>query len=223
MAPTEILARQHLDFARAAGRGRRHPARAAHRPGQGRRARREARGAGGGRDRDRGRHPRAFPAGRRLPRSPARRGRRAAPLRCAPAHGSRRQGQAADILAMTATPIPRSLALAQYGDMDLSVLDEMPPGRQPIETALISSARTSEVIEHLAAPSRWPAGLLGLPAGRRIRDGGDDRRRGALRAPAARSASRWSGLVHGQLPPARRTPPWRISSAAAPACWSRPR
>lgn len=60
------------------------------------------------------------------------------------------KGQAVDVLVMTATPIPRSLALATYGDMDVSVLDEKPAGRKPISTALISSARIDEVVARLA-------------------------------------------------------------------------
>ena len=54
-------------------------------------------------------------------------------------------------LAMTATPIPRTLTLAQYGEMDVSRLDEMPPGRQAIDTVVISTERTGEVIDRLAA------------------------------------------------------------------------
>ena len=59
------------------------------------------------------------------------------------------KGQVTDVLVMTATPIPRSLALAQYGDMDVSVLDEKPPGRKPITTALVSTERMEEVVERL--------------------------------------------------------------------------
>jgi ATP-dependent DNA helicase RecG len=59
------------------------------------------------------------------------------------------------LLVMTATPIPRTLTLTHYGEMDVSRLDEMPPGRQPIETRVISDERLAEVIDglgrHLAA------------------------------------------------------------------------
>ncbi|MXP46804.1 ATP-dependent DNA helicase RecG [Altererythrobacter luteolus] len=50
-------------------------------------------------------------------------------------------------LAMTATPIPRTLTLAQYGEMDVSRLDEMPPGRQPIDTRVVAQERLADVVE----------------------------------------------------------------------------
>ena len=52
-----------------------------------------------------------------------------------------------DVLVMTATPIPRTLALTLYGDLDVSVIDEMPPGRTPIVTHRLSDDRSSEVWE----------------------------------------------------------------------------
>jgi len=53
------------------------------------------------------------------------------------------------MLVMTATPIPRTLTLSHYGEMDVSRLDEMPPGRQPIETRVIAGERLDEIAQAL--------------------------------------------------------------------------
>jgi ATP-dependent DNA helicase RecG len=58
-------------------------------------------------------------------------------------------GAAADTLVMSATPIPRSLALTIYGDLDLTVLDELPPGRQRIRTALRAADARARVYEFI--------------------------------------------------------------------------
>ena len=59
------------------------------------------------------------------------------------------KGDTPDILVMTATPIPRSLALAMYGDLELSVIDELPPGRQAIRTALRASTQLERIYKFL--------------------------------------------------------------------------
>ncbi|WP_339912597.1 ATP-dependent DNA helicase RecG [Sulfitobacter litoralis] len=114
-----------------------------------------------------------------------------------------RKGQAVDVLVMTATPIPRSLALAQYGDMDVSVLDEKPPGRKPIRTALIATDRMEEVVTRLRAAINegrqcyWVCPLVEesevsdlIAAEARFKH---------LRAALGEGVV---GLVHGQMPPA---------------------
>jgi ATP-dependent DNA helicase RecG len=104
------------------------------------------------------------------------------------------KGHAPDVLLMSATPIPRSLALTMYGDLDVSVLDERPPGRQPVTTVVRpESARekvfefataqldagrqvyvvyplieTSEKIELKAATAMYEALVTGSLAGRRV-------------------------------------------------------
>ena len=55
----------------------------------------------------------------------------------------------AHLLVMTATPIPRTLTLTQYGEMDVSRIDEMPPGRTPVDTRVISDERLPEVVDGL--------------------------------------------------------------------------
>ncbi len=58
-------------------------------------------------------------------------------------------------LMMTATPIPRTLAMTFYADLDVSVIDELPPGRQPVTTKLIADSRRDQVVENVG---RWVAG-----------------------------------------------------------------
>jgi ATP-dependent DNA helicase RecG len=59
------------------------------------------------------------------------------------------KGESPDVLLMSATPIPRSLALTLYGDLDLSMLDERPPGRQPITTALRRESGRARVFQFI--------------------------------------------------------------------------
>jgi len=112
------------------------------------------------------------------------------------------KGARADMLVMTATPIPRSLALAQYGDMDVSVLDEKPPGRKPVTTALVSQGRIDEVVDHLrralaeGRQAYWVCPLVEESEAVDLSSAEERFRR--LRAALGEGRV---GLVHGQMPP----------------------
>ncbi|KUJ81799.1 ATP-dependent DNA helicase RecG [Ruegeria profundi] len=115
------------------------------------------------------------------------------------------KGQGADVLVMTATPIPRSLALAQYGDMDVSVLDEKPPGRKPVKTAIVSTERMDEVVSHLRraiAEGRQCYWVCPLVDESEVSDlTAAEERFKRLRAILGEGTV---GLVHGQMPAAEK-------------------
>ena len=104
------------------------------------------------------------------------------------------------MLVMTATPIPRTLLLASHGEMDVSRLDEMPPGRQPIDTKVIAVERMDEVVaglgRHVAAGGQayWVCPLV------EETEAGDDAA-AESRAAALRLAfgEEKVGLVHGRM------------------------
>lgn len=111
------------------------------------------------------------------------------------------KGTATDVLVMTATPIPRSLEMAQYGDMDVSVLDEKPAGRKPISTAMISVARLDEVVARLRSAidqGRQCYWVCPLVDESEVSDlTAAEERFKALRAVLGEKDV---GLVHGQMP-----------------------
>jgi ATP-dependent DNA helicase RecG len=114
------------------------------------------------------------------------------------------KGEAVDVLVMTATPIPRSLALATHGDMDVSVLDEKPAGRKPIRTAMVSVERLDEVVDHLrkaVAEGRQAYWVCPLVEESEVVDyASAEERFRALRAALGDRV----GLVHGQMQPAEK-------------------
>ncbi|WP_420863541.1 ATP-dependent DNA helicase RecG [Algirhabdus cladophorae] len=115
------------------------------------------------------------------------------------------KAQAVDVLVMTATPIPRTLSLAQYGDMDVSILDEKPPGRKPIQTALVSTSRIDEVTQKLQgaiAEGRQAYWVCPLVEESEVVDMTAAQER--FKRLRARLGEGVVGLVHGQMPPAEK-------------------
>ncbi|MEW8978191.1 MAG: ATP-dependent DNA helicase RecG [Symbiobacterium sp.] len=111
-----------------------------------------------------------------------------------------------DVLVMTATPIPRTLALTLYGDLDVSVIDELPPGRRPVGTYWRPEAARRQVYNHLMR-TEVPAGRQGYVVCPLVAESDKLQAQAAtewyerLRAeyPEVRM-----GLLHGRLPPAEK-------------------
>jgi len=106
-------------------------------------------------------------------------------------------------LMMSATPIPRTLAMSYYADLDVSVIDELPPGRTPVVTKLVSEARRDEVIQRLRAAAAagrqvyWVCPLIEESESLDLQTAIDTHAR-----LAQELAPIQVGLVHGRMPAA---------------------
>jgi ATP-dependent DNA helicase RecG len=108
-------------------------------------------------------------------------------------------------LIMTATPIPRTLAMTAYADLDISVIDELPPGRTPVRTVVIPQERRGEVVERVAQACRagrqayWVCALI---------EESEELDAQAAEEAAVQLADALPqlrvGLVHGRLPAAQK-------------------
>jgi ATP-dependent DNA helicase RecG len=108
-------------------------------------------------------------------------------------------------LIMTATPIPRTLAMTAYADLDISVIDELPPGRTPVRTVVVPEERREEVVARIVAACRagrqvyWVCPLI---------EESDELRSQAAEETAAALVEALPevrvGIVHGRMPPAKK-------------------
>ncbi|MGH9464674.1 MAG: ATP-dependent DNA helicase RecG, partial [Thermoanaerobaculia bacterium] len=116
-----------------------------------------------------------------------------------------RKGDRPDVLVMTATPIPRSLALTAYGDLALSVLDELPPGRVPVATRVAPEAQREEVYASLRRElDRGAQAYVVFP----LIEGSQQVQAASIKEMGERVrrtlAPYRSAVVHGRTPPEQR-------------------
>jgi ATP-dependent DNA helicase RecG len=118
------------------------------------------------------------------------------------------KGRPADVLVMTATPIPRTLALTAYGDMEVSRITGRPPGRKPVETRVMKADRMDELIAHLrlaldaGARAYWVCPLV--EESEKIDLAAAEDRAVMLRQALGLKAPHQIGLVHGKMKAAER-------------------
>ena len=112
-----------------------------------------------------------------------------------------RAGQLPHQLIMTATPIPRTLAMTAYADLDVSVIDELPPGRTPVKTVVLSAARRDEIVERIhkavleGRQAYWVCPLIEESEELRYQAAEETAASLAEALPEVRV-----GLVHGRMP-----------------------
>ena len=125
-------------------------------------------------------------------------------------------------LVMTATPIPRTLAMTAYADLDVSVIDELPPGRTPVRTVALPETRRDEVIERIR--SACSAGRQAYWVCPLIEESELLRHQAANETAAALAAALPDlaiGLVHGRMPSKRKDTVMTAFKNGASTCWSR--
>jgi ATP-dependent DNA helicase RecG len=104
-------------------------------------------------------------------------------------------------LMMSATPIPRTLAMSYYADLDVSVIDELPPGRRPVKTKLVTQARRDEVVERVRAAvsqgrqAYWVCPLIEESEALELQTALD-----TFEVLSTELADLRVGLVHGRMP-----------------------
>jgi ATP-dependent DNA helicase RecG len=114
-----------------------------------------------------------------------------------------REGRRPHQLIMTATPIPRTLAMTSYADLDVSVIDELPPGRTPVKTVVLADARRDEVVVRIRTAclqgrqAYWVCPLIDESADMPYQAAEETAAALAAALPELRV-----GLVHGRMPSA---------------------
>ncbi|HEY8518668.1 MAG TPA: ATP-dependent DNA helicase RecG [Gammaproteobacteria bacterium] len=125
-------------------------------------------------------------------------------------------GRSPHQLIMTATPIPRTLAMTAYADLDCSIIDELPPGREPVRTVVMPEERRARLVERVGAHCRtgqqayWVCPLV------EESDTLDSRAASELSASLAAALPEVSvGLIHGRMRPAEKEAVMRAFKAGA--------
>ncbi len=130
--------------------------------------------------------------------------------------GAVRVGIEPHLLMMSATPIPRTLAMSYYADLDVSTIDELPPGRTPVITKLVAAHRRAEVIERIRAQIAegrqvyWVCPLIEESEALDLRNATETHAELSAALP-----SQMIGLLHSRMPPAEKKAVMALFTAGA--------